>query len=163
MNDAACTTTCTSNGCGSKQFTDGVACDELYDLRADPYEMHNLIDKRSARATVSKMRRLLARGIRSRAGMPAFGHRPGRCVVVQMTDRNDLVKSRLQALAHRAAVIVAVVKGKQVHMGFVLFPQLHHENRRGVLAESELSELSNVTSPDAASSVVFAPKVTASP
>ena len=34
----------------TQKSLDGVACDELYDLKSDPYEMHNLIGKRGERA-----------------------------------------------------------------------------------------------------------------
>ena len=30
----------------TQKSLDGVECDELYDLKSDPYEMHNLIGKR---------------------------------------------------------------------------------------------------------------------
>ena len=44
----------------TQKSLDGVECDELYDLKSDPYEMHNLIDKRGERATVARLRRQLA-------------------------------------------------------------------------------------------------------
>ena len=37
----------------TQKSLDGVECDELYDLKNDPYEMHNLIGKRGERATVA--------------------------------------------------------------------------------------------------------------
>src|SRR5262249_37720316 len=36
----------------TQKSLDGVTCDELYDLKSDPYEMRNLIGKKSERATV---------------------------------------------------------------------------------------------------------------
>ena len=45
----------------TQKSLDGVECDELYDLKSDPYEMHNLIGKRGAtRATVARLRKQLA-------------------------------------------------------------------------------------------------------
>ena len=44
----------------TQKSLDGVECDELYDLTADPYEMHNIVGKRSERATVARLRKQLA-------------------------------------------------------------------------------------------------------
>ncbi len=47
----------------------GVGCDELYDLRADPYEMKNLIRSRVHAPIVSRMRRELARLVSESIGL----------------------------------------------------------------------------------------------
>jgi arylsulfatase A-like enzyme len=44
----------------TQKSADGVECDELYDLKSDPYEMRNLITKRSEQQTVTRLRRQLA-------------------------------------------------------------------------------------------------------
>jgi arylsulfatase A-like enzyme len=44
----------------TQKSLDGVECDELYDLESDPYEMQNLIARRSERATVARLRKQLA-------------------------------------------------------------------------------------------------------
>ena len=44
----------------TQKSLDGVACDELYDLRKDPYEMKNIVAKRKQRATVARLRKELA-------------------------------------------------------------------------------------------------------
>ena len=46
-----------------------MACDELYDLKSDPYEMHNLINKRGERATVARLRRQLATLVAQSVGL----------------------------------------------------------------------------------------------
>ena len=53
----------------TQKSLDGVACDELYDLTADPYEMHNLINKRGERATVARLRRQLATLVAQSVGL----------------------------------------------------------------------------------------------
>jgi arylsulfatase A-like enzyme len=44
----------------TQKSLDGLECDELYDLKSDPYEMRNIIGKRSERATLMRLRRQLA-------------------------------------------------------------------------------------------------------
>jgi len=44
----------------TQKSLDGVACDELYDLKKDPYEMKNIVTKREQRATVARLRKELA-------------------------------------------------------------------------------------------------------
>jgi arylsulfatase A-like enzyme len=53
----------------TQKSLDGVACDELYDLRSDPYEMHNLIDDEAERRTVARLRRQLARLVAQSVGL----------------------------------------------------------------------------------------------
>ena len=53
----------------TQQSLDGVACDELYDLEADPYEMTNLIAHRAHKATVTRLRRRLARLVAESVGL----------------------------------------------------------------------------------------------
>jgi arylsulfatase A-like enzyme len=53
----------------TQKSLDGVACDELYDLKSDPYEMHNLINKRGERATVARLRRQLAALVAQSVGL----------------------------------------------------------------------------------------------
>jgi arylsulfatase A-like enzyme len=47
----------------------GAECDELYDLRADPYEMRNLARQASQAATVARLRRELARLVSASIGL----------------------------------------------------------------------------------------------
>jgi len=44
----------------TQKSLDGVECDELYDLRSDPYEMRNLIGQRSQKGLVARLRKQLA-------------------------------------------------------------------------------------------------------
>ena len=44
----------------TQKSLDGVECDELFDLKHDPYEMKNLIGKRSEAGLVAKLRKQLA-------------------------------------------------------------------------------------------------------
>ena len=53
----------------TQKSLDGVECDELYDLKSDPYEMHNLVAKRSERATVAKLRKQLAALVAQSVGL----------------------------------------------------------------------------------------------
>jgi arylsulfatase A-like enzyme len=53
----------------TQQSLDGIACDELYDLNADPYEMTNLIAHRAHKATVTRLRRRLARLVAESVGL----------------------------------------------------------------------------------------------
>ena len=53
----------------TQKSLDGVECDELYDLKSDPYEMHNLIGKRGERATVARLRRQLATLVAQSVGL----------------------------------------------------------------------------------------------
>ena len=53
----------------TQKSLDGVECDELYDLKSDPYEMHNLINKRGERATVARLRRQLATLVAQSVGL----------------------------------------------------------------------------------------------
>jgi arylsulfatase A-like enzyme len=52
----------------------GTECDELYDLRADPYEMKNLIRSRAHAPVVSKLRRELARLVAESIGLGTRPH-----------------------------------------------------------------------------------------
>lgn len=47
----------------------GVECDELYDLRADPYEMRNIARSPAQAATVARLRRELSRLVSSSIGL----------------------------------------------------------------------------------------------
>jgi arylsulfatase A-like enzyme len=53
----------------TQKSLDGVACDELYDLKSDPYEMHNLVGKRTERSTVARLRKQLARLVAQSVGL----------------------------------------------------------------------------------------------
>ncbi|HJQ56706.1 MAG TPA: sulfatase-like hydrolase/transferase [Vineibacter sp.] len=53
----------------TQQSLDGVSCDELYDLAADPYELTNLIAHRAHQATASRLRRRLARLVAESVGL----------------------------------------------------------------------------------------------
>jgi N-acetylglucosamine-6-sulfatase len=53
----------------TQKSLDGVDCDELYDLKSDPYEVHNLIGRRSERPTVARLRRQLAALVAQSVGL----------------------------------------------------------------------------------------------
>jgi arylsulfatase A-like enzyme len=53
----------------TQRSLDGIACDELYDLAKDPYEMTNLIATRAQQATVARLRRHLARLVAESLGL----------------------------------------------------------------------------------------------
>jgi arylsulfatase A-like enzyme len=53
----------------TQKSLDGVACDELYDLKRDPYEMKNLVAKRSERSRVTRMRKELAKLVAESVGL----------------------------------------------------------------------------------------------
>ncbi|MBV8191117.1 MAG: DUF4976 domain-containing protein [Alphaproteobacteria bacterium] len=53
----------------TQKSLDGVECDELYDLKSDPYEMHNLIAKKSERETVDRLRRQLSKLVAHSVGL----------------------------------------------------------------------------------------------
>ena len=53
----------------TQKSLDGVECDELYDLKNDPYEMQNLIGKRGDGATVARLRKQLAELVAQSVGL----------------------------------------------------------------------------------------------
>ena len=53
----------------TQKSLDGIECDELYDLERDPYEMHNLIGRKSERGTVERLRRQLAKLVAQSVGL----------------------------------------------------------------------------------------------
>jgi len=53
----------------TQKSLDGVECDELYDLKTDPYEIKNLIAKRSERPTVARLRKQLATLVAQAVGL----------------------------------------------------------------------------------------------
>ena len=53
----------------TQKSLDGVECDELYDLKSDPYEMHNIVAKRSERMTVARLRKQLAQLVAQSVGL----------------------------------------------------------------------------------------------
>ena len=53
----------------TQKSLDGVACDELYDLKSDPYEMRNLIGKRSEQGLVARLRKQLAALVAKSVGL----------------------------------------------------------------------------------------------
>lgn len=53
----------------TQKSLDGVECDELYDLKSDPYEMHNIAARRSERSTVARLRKQLARLVAQSVGL----------------------------------------------------------------------------------------------
>jgi arylsulfatase A-like enzyme len=53
----------------TQKSLDGVACDELYDLKKDPYEMKNIVTKRKQRATVARLRKELAALVAQSVGL----------------------------------------------------------------------------------------------
>ena len=53
----------------TQKSLDGVACDELYDLKKDPYEMKNIVAKRKQRATVARLRKELSALVAKSVGL----------------------------------------------------------------------------------------------
>jgi hypothetical protein len=53
----------------TQKSLDGVECDELYDLKADPYEMKNLLGKRGSGPLVARLRRQLAQLVSHSVGL----------------------------------------------------------------------------------------------
>jgi N-acetylglucosamine-6-sulfatase len=53
----------------TQKSLDGVACDELYDLKADPFEMRNIIAKRGAAPLVAKLRKQLSQLVAKSVGL----------------------------------------------------------------------------------------------
>lgn len=53
----------------TQKSLDGMECDELYDLKRDPYEMNNLITKRSKKAIVARLRKQLAKLVSQSVGL----------------------------------------------------------------------------------------------
>ena len=52
----------------TQKSLDGVECDELYDLKRDPYEMKNLVGKRGAAPLVARLRKQLAQLVSQSVG-----------------------------------------------------------------------------------------------
>ena len=53
----------------TQKSLDGVECDELYDLKADPYEMKNLLGKRGTGPLVARLRKQLAQLVAHSVGL----------------------------------------------------------------------------------------------
>jgi arylsulfatase A-like enzyme len=53
----------------TQKSLDGVACDELYDLKADPFEMKNLVGKRGSAPLIARLRRQLAHLVAHSVGL----------------------------------------------------------------------------------------------
>ena len=53
----------------TQKSLDGVACDELYDLKSDPYEMENLVGSRGAGPLIARLRRQLAQLVAQSVGL----------------------------------------------------------------------------------------------
>jgi len=53
----------------TQKSLDGVACDELYDLEADPFEMKNIISRRGAAPLVARLRKQLAQLVSQSVGL----------------------------------------------------------------------------------------------
>ena len=53
----------------TQKSLDGVACDELYDLKTDPYEMKNLVGKRGAAPLIARLRKQLAQLVAHSVGL----------------------------------------------------------------------------------------------
>jgi N-acetylglucosamine-6-sulfatase len=53
----------------TQKSLDGVECDELYDLKADPFEMKNILGKRGSGPLVAKLRRQLAQLVAHSVGL----------------------------------------------------------------------------------------------
>jgi N-acetylglucosamine-6-sulfatase len=53
----------------TQKSLDGVACDELYDLKSDPFELKNIIGKRGAAPLVARLRKQLAQLVAHSVGL----------------------------------------------------------------------------------------------
>src|SRR6185503_11504167 len=53
----------------TQKSLDGVECDELYDLKADPFEMKNIIGKRGSAPLLARLRRQLAQLVSKSVGL----------------------------------------------------------------------------------------------
>jgi arylsulfatase A-like enzyme len=53
----------------TQKSLDGVECDELYDLKADPFEMKNLVGKRGSAPLLARLRRQLAQLVARSVGL----------------------------------------------------------------------------------------------
>jgi len=53
----------------TQKSLDGVECDELYDLKADPFEMKNIIGKRGAAPLLGRLRKQLAQLVSRSVGL----------------------------------------------------------------------------------------------
>jgi arylsulfatase A-like enzyme len=53
----------------TQKSLDGVECDELYDLKADPFEMKNILGKRGAAPLVARLRKQLAQLVAHSVGL----------------------------------------------------------------------------------------------
>ena len=53
----------------TQKSLDGVACDELYDLKKDPYEMKNMIGRRGTAPLVARLRKQLAQLVARSVGL----------------------------------------------------------------------------------------------
>ena len=53
----------------TQKSLDGVDCDELYDLKSDPYEMKNLIGRKSEQGIVARLRKQLAALVAKSVGL----------------------------------------------------------------------------------------------
>jgi N-acetylglucosamine-6-sulfatase len=53
----------------TQKSLDGVECDELYDLKADPFEMKNMIGKRGAAPLLERLRKQLAQLVSKSVGL----------------------------------------------------------------------------------------------
>ena len=53
----------------TQKSLDGVECDELYDLKADPFEMRNIIGKRGSAPLLARLRKQLAQLVAHSVGL----------------------------------------------------------------------------------------------
>ncbi len=53
----------------TQKSLNGVECDELYDLKSDPYEMKNLLGQRGAESLIKRLRRQLAQLVANSVGL----------------------------------------------------------------------------------------------